>query len=635
MIQDPFDPVMVLTPSPEEELTKVPVSLDECESSMIANSMVKITREEQVIIEYALNNNDLVNLPMAIKWYSQKKEARNKTPNAIYQAVSRAAKRLENRGLAILTKGNDMLVSASPFTSISKKNGKKTKKSGVVLEDDGLTWIHLDRKKTWNFMKTNRLENCTRRRDDINLIKVPCEIPTFSSGYENLNVKSESKKKAKTDLCELPKRASAERIKACKLLTGLRWLARVDKVAINTHFETYTEDVNEKIITLLDTNNGEIIGSEYSTRFNDLGKAAKSLRKFDYALDKSLEDHSKSVFLTLTTDPNLTDDERAALRRAKKQSCIEKLKNPNITDKTRRYLMKKLYQVEGPDYEISELKRMIDAGCLSKSDLATTKQRLSKLENEKAEAEILQEAVDDPRTPIRRKEDMISSLKKMNRWVYKHDPFGFHNLYEADRHFSGAWNKFLSYLTKKNNGKRPRYLASYEFTETGLLHVHVLIFMEFLMPYKEISKEWRRCGQGEISYIYSLKNVKSRDGSHREWRWSSLSRPQDAKGMSGGDYLKKYVKKCMLALTDNYTSPSEIQSMYWAVNKRMYTCSRSLMPKTDKDIVTEIPPETQYSFFKIFCESDAEQWVDRMIYHRIRPGWKKTDPPDNESEAVV
>ena len=33
-------------------------------------------------------------------------------------------------------------------------------------------------------------------------------------------------------------------------------------------------------------------------------------------------------------------------------------------------------------------------------------------------------------------------------------------------------------------------------------------------------------------------------------------------------------------------------------------------------------------------DGDAEDWVDRMIYHRIRPG-SKGDPPDYDAEEVA
>lgn len=62
-----------------------------------------------------------------------------------------------------------------------------------------------------------------------------------------------------------------------------------------------------------------------------------------------------------------------------------------------------------------------------------------------------------------------------------------------------------------------------------------------------------------------------------EWRWvSSSNRPADSRGMSGSDYLKKYLKKSALAMMDEYRSPADTQSLYWTFNKRFWTCSRQL-----------------------------------------------------------
>jgi alpha-acetolactate decarboxylase len=101
--------------------------------------------------------------------------------------------------------------------------------------------------------------------------------------------------------------------------------------------------------------------------------------------------------------------------------------------------------------------------------------------------------------------------------------------------------------------------------------------------------------------------------------------------MSGGDYLKKYVKKCLLAMMDRYTSPSEIQSLYWVFNKRMYTNSRSLDTKEDSKGENVDESESDFIFLKVYTSDEAEEMVDRMVYHRSRPEWQRLDPPDGVS----
>ena len=564
-------------------------------TSMTVDSLDDITLIERRIIELGLRENSCsVTLPYAVNCISKRKEMQTSSRNAIEVAVHRAARRLYNRGLATVEKGYD-----------------------------GLIWCTISKERL-HAIVTKKVDKKLGPHDQtINLIKVHCEIPTFPSGEE--------KKSVRTDPLDMPRRASEQRLAACRLLSGVRMLERPDKVEINYHFDVYSEDVNSKIIALLDVKTGEVIGSEYSTRFNDIAKAARNLDKFDLAVKNSFNDHGSAVFLTLTTDPNLTDGERKEVHARKLADTESKLKNTQLPKSEREKLEKKFLHLKGPDFEIEDLTIRLSSGTLSKDQQIIVKQRIAKLESDKKIAVGLHEAVRDPNTPIRTKEKMVTSLKKMNRWEYKHDPNGFQALWDANRHFGKAWNRFMTYLTKNNDGIRPKYIATYEFTETGLMHVHALIFTEWLLSNDQISREWIRCGQGEISYIYGLKATKNRTNGEWEWRWkSSKNRPKDTKGMSGGDYLKKYVKKCLLAMMDDFTSPSEIQSLYWAFNKRFFTNSRKLLENVNDDEVTEKVSEAAFVFFKICHEEVASDYVDRMVYHRIRPGWEKEEePPDD------
>ena len=569
---------------------------EDIDERVLARTLNDLTLEEKRIIQIGLREGDVVNVPVVVNRVAKMKGMDNHTRHSIEVAMHRAAQRLYNRGLATLEKA-----------------------------PDGIIWITISRPRLLQLIQADVARKAAPPADDINLIKVQCEIPTNDTGSK--------KKKVRKDPLAIPSKTGTERLNAIRLVKGLRVLERPDKVQINYQFEMYTEEINQKIIALLDTSSGEIIGAEYSTRFNDLAKAARSLNNFDYALDKSLREFPKAVFLTLTTDPNLTDEERARLKAANLEDVMYKLSEPNLHPKREQYLRKRLYKIQGPDFEIDDLEVRIPN--LKGDQRLAAEQRVAKLKDDKIRAEKLQASVDDPHTPVRTREKMISDLKRLNRWTYTHDPNGFKDLWEANRHFSIAWNKFLSYITKKNDGIRPRYIASYEYTENGLMHVHALIFLEYLVGNDEISREWRRVGQGEISYIYALKNIKNHEGK-REWRWNAKARPSDAKTMSGGDYLKKYVRKCMLALMDAYTSPSDIQSLYWTFNKRMFTCSQFLLPDNEEDISEETEETVQYAFLKVFSTEEAEEYVDRMIYHIMRPKRSgEGDPPDDDTGVVV
>lgn len=586
------------------------LDIAEVHPSMMVDRLDQLTFEERKLIQYALQGGDSVNLPYAVSNVLKTREKQGHKRHAVEVAIDRASRRLYNRGLATVQK-----------------------------KDDGLVWVTVSRERLLDALHRELTSSRSPGEQDFNLMKVPCEIQTSDFGVPGTVTKTLPGKVSRDPLA-MPKCCSSQRLQACRLLTGIRTLERADKAEINYLFEVYSDETNQKIIALLDARSGEVIGSEYSTRFNDLAKAARNLNRFDYALAKSLRDHYKAVFLTLTTDPNLTDAERAANRERSRRSIMAKLSNPALPQHVRASLQKALYKVEGPDYEIADLEARVASGTLKAGDMQAMTNRIEKLKRDREEAERLKAQLEDPSVGIRTKERIVQSLKRMGRWEYRHDPDGFQNLWEADRSFSPAWNRFMSYLKKKNNGKRPQYLAAFEFTESGLLHIHVLIFLEYLLPNDQISLEWRRCGQGEITYIYALKNVFNPQTKQREWRWNSHSRPTDAKGMSGGDYLKKYIKKCALALMDSYTSPADTHSMYWALNKRMHTCSRSLMEGYEEGTRVKIgedekKDETAFSLFKILTPDEAEDVVDRMVYHRIRPGWQNPeDPPDPQEVAA-
>jgi hypothetical protein len=143
------------------------------------------------------------------------------------------------------------------------------------------------------------------------------------------------------------------------------------------------------------------------------------------------------------------------------------------------------------------------------------------------------------------------------------DPSRFKSLWEANRHMSRAWNKFLSYLQKRF-GFRPQYVCAFEFTKrTGLLHLHAVIFgIGWINKKDEITREWERCGQGSYTWIFKIVNDSG------EWHWLR-QKPRDARDMQPRDYLKKYLKKSLYDQSSN--------TLYWTFNKRFFTHSRDLI----------------------------------------------------------
>lgn len=197
------------------------------------------------------------------------------------------------------------------------------------------------------------------------------------------------------------------------------------------------------------------------------------------------------------------------------------------------------------------------------------------------------------------------------------DPKIFDSNWDANRHVGLAWNKFMAFLTKRL-GSRPKYVAVYEYTKKGYIHIHALVFLDYLLDHKEISKAWARIGQGEIVYVYNLYNVKDRTGS-RSWLWGKR-RPRRAKVRSGNDYIAKYLKKSLFAQSDFYDSQANIQSLYWVFNKRFFTCSRALTPPKEGG-EEETPEEirARYFFDGVYPAEDELWRIDRMIYRRGIP----------------
>ena len=442
----------------------------------ITIGLSQLTNDERYILSRALQEpGDVVNIPVVLNGYSQLKKNRVRTKDANYQALYRAFQRLKIRGLA------------------------------TISEQDGLLLLRALRPQIAQVVRNDRATRYLLDGGDLR-----------NSNHGKNHSKSDGKTVRSYDHLAIPKNATGKRLAAINLLHGVDMLDYADRNVINSYFAAYDDEVSQKIIALI-SNDGEIIGSQYSTRFNDVRKAAVSLKKFDHAVDVSLGEYRKAVFLTLTTDPKL-----------------------------------------------------------------------------------------------------------------------FKNLWEANRSFSKSWNKFMSFITKKFGGKRPKYINAFEYTKSGLMHCHAIIFVEYLLDVRKISEEWSRIGQAEIVYIYALHNQIARGGKRRQWQWLK-ARPVDPRTgrptrmRSGTDYLKKYLKKATLAMTssewkgkDGKTHSEnkyDIQSLYWAHNKRFWTSSRSMLPVNEEELETE-SEEPKFAFLGVFWEEFADDVIDRMIY------WRGGENPD-------
>ena len=181
------------------------------------------------------------------------------------------------------------------------------------------------------------------------------------------------------------------------------------------------------------------------------------------------------------------------------------------------------------------------------------------------------------------------------------DPKLFRSVFEANIHFQKALNRFFS-LIQKRKGFRPKYLNVHEFTEKGLLHSHIVLFgIDYLSHFRQLSKDWQKCGQGSIVHIYGLRN------NGTAWTWSR-AQPKGAKaGRSVDLYLKKYLKKSLF-------EADELE-LYWTFNKRFFTHSKALRPAS-------APPGRHGPAF-VFIGSAPSDMIAVILARRSRHLWSQ------------
>jgi hypothetical protein len=185
------------------------------------------------------------------------------------------------------------------------------------------------------------------------------------------------------------------------------------------------------------------------------------------------------------------------------------------------------------------------------------------------------------------------------------DPKMHDGLLDSWENISDSFNRLMSFLsTDSRLGYRPDYVAVLEPTDTGLPHLHVVVFGEpWLIDQRELSEYWGRY-QGEVVDIRRLRN---RDG---EWifpdrgarRDGAQTAPElvadggdesdDGEQMNAKAYLGKYLKKLLDGLdadaddlcdADAEETPAWKLGMHWATDRQMVRSSHDLKPENDDD----------------------------------------------------
>jgi len=166
------------------------------------------------------------------------------------------------------------------------------------------------------------------------------------------------------------------------------------------------------------------------------------------------------------------------------------------------------------------------------------------------------------------------------------DPKTYSNIYEASRLISVAWNRFMSWLSRRL-GFRPKYVAVLEWQDSGNPHIHAVLFgVSRIEDHWRLTEYLKSIGFGEVHYEYQIVN---NGGS---WVWKNpKAKPRDSGSSNSVDgYLMKYLSKVFYPSkgapkgTSNGATTSSTGigipemkiSLYFATNKRFFTYSREL-----------------------------------------------------------
>jgi hypothetical protein len=161
------------------------------------------------------------------------------------------------------------------------------------------------------------------------------------------------------------------------------------------------------------------------------------------------------------------------------------------------------------------------------------------------------------------------------------DPSSYKNLFEASRLVSKAFNRFMSFLSRRL-GFRPRYICVFELQDSGNPHLHVVIFgISRIEDHYKLTEILRGQGFGIVHYEYKIVN---QGGS---WTWASGVRPPRCRTNDVKGYLSKYLSKALGGDLGNRIGDQVSKykvAFYFASGKRFFTCSRSLLVRRSRGV---------------------------------------------------
>jgi hypothetical protein len=273
-------------------------------------------------------------------------------------------------------------------------------------------------------------------------------------------------------------------------------------------FRMYLAKINNKSLVFQHKENGQLMFKDYKTRFNDPGRMKRNMAISKRVNENALERHKHAVFLTLTIA--LYECPICGNPLGQAERCKEHPKE------------KAVHRAIYPT---------------NKAAGKGWNQFLSWLQSYFYKTDPQQIAFN-------------ARYKAMKKELPEGQP-----LWKNDK------RRILNAIRKRS---RPEYMAAYEFTQSGYIHIHALIFGHRWIGdhAEEITPAWEKTKMGSVHYEYVVYNTGT------GWRWKK-NQPKDAESKDASQYLLKYIQKAMY-------DDEEAQFMYWAHNKRYFTYSRAL-----------------------------------------------------------
>jgi hypothetical protein len=220
------------------------------------------------------------------------------------------------------------------------------------------------------------------------------------------------------------------------------------------------------------------------------------------------------------------------------------------------------------------------------------------------------------------------------------DPKEHSGLSKALESLSANRSRLLQWLsTEYQLGHRPEYLSVLEFTETGLPHLHLVLFgVSYAVSQEQLAAKWGDYGQGWVVDARQAQNVHDTDVwrlhdddrgivALRDYLGKSIRGLQEVAN-SDGDELRDRLEDEDLSLWR--------QSLYWATERQYFTCSHSLKqsPANDGDTNGGLPPIVEWEFIGVRQYEAIPATVRqkaRFVTHNRPP---PTNPPPEGSQVV-